>query len=32
MAKSIVAIVVGFVLTAVLNVGTNAVLAKAAPT
>jgi hypothetical protein len=31
MAKSIVAIVVGFVLTAVLNVGTNAVLAKAAP-
>jgi hypothetical protein len=31
MARSILAIVVGFVLTAVLNVGTNAVLAKAAP-
>jgi hypothetical protein len=31
MMKSIVAIAVGFVLTAVLNVGTNAVLAKVAP-
>ena len=31
MAKSIVAIVAGFVLTFVLNVGTNAVLAKVAP-